>query len=292
MSTVGGEHTQGLVAALKGHKEAVYAVAFTADGKHVLTGSGDPSVKVWDVATGKPLKTFAGPTGHTGLVLGIATSPDGTQFATAGADDGESRLGLPRTLGPSASSRWPEGQAVAISPDGGWAAGASKDGTIRVWTTADGKQVHELAGHTGAVTGLTSARTGSRLSRWAPIRRCGTGASPRASRSPRLPPPPRGCLQCTVHPNGSVLYTTGADGTLRHWGLPLTGTRSLQAIFKDPVTALSLSPDGSQMVAASGMTVRLAAVANGQTLKEFVAPSAIHSVAASPGSALSGGGTD
>src|SRR5262249_34381953 len=58
----------GVVATLKGHTEALYAVAFTPDGQYVVTGSFDKTLKVWDAATGKEFKTFGGPAGHQGLV--------------------------------------------------------------------------------------------------------------------------------------------------------------------------------------------------------------------------------
>src|SRR5262245_64483307 len=70
---------------LKGHAEAVYGIAFTPDGKHVVTASFDKTLKVWDAATGKELKTFGGPQGHQGLVLSVAVSPDGQSFASGGA---------------------------------------------------------------------------------------------------------------------------------------------------------------------------------------------------------------
>src|SRR5438093_9953278 len=64
----------GLVASLKGHKEAVYGIAFTPDGKQLVTAGGDPSIKIWDAA-GKELKTYSGPNVHRPLVLSVAVSP-------------------------------------------------------------------------------------------------------------------------------------------------------------------------------------------------------------------------
>ena len=72
---------------LKGHAEAVYGIAFTPDGKNVITASFDKTLKVWDAASGKELKTFGGPQGHQGLVLAVAVSPDGQSFASGGADN-------------------------------------------------------------------------------------------------------------------------------------------------------------------------------------------------------------
>src|SRR5262245_4874938 len=62
---------------LKGHTETIYAIGFTPDGKYVVTGSFDKSLKMWDAATGKEVKTFSGPQGHQNLVLSLALSPNG-----------------------------------------------------------------------------------------------------------------------------------------------------------------------------------------------------------------------
>src|SRR4051794_24443187 len=71
------------VIVLKGHRENVFGIAFAPDGKLVVTASGDPSVRVWDAATGKELKAYEGGLeGHKQLVLAVAVHPDGSQFAT------------------------------------------------------------------------------------------------------------------------------------------------------------------------------------------------------------------
>src|SRR5262245_24272395 len=77
----------GIAATLKGHTESVYAIAFTPDGKQVVTGSFDRSLKLFETATGKEVKTFAGPQGHQNLVLALAISPDGQQLASGSSDN-------------------------------------------------------------------------------------------------------------------------------------------------------------------------------------------------------------
>src|SRR5438067_985510 len=53
----------GVTATLKGHKEMTYGIAFSPDGKYLATGSFDQTVKLWETATGKEIKTFDGPAG-------------------------------------------------------------------------------------------------------------------------------------------------------------------------------------------------------------------------------------
>src|SRR3712207_7092751 len=51
------------------------SAVFSPDGRTVLSGSGDETMILWDIATGLPLKRFEG---HTSAIHGVAFSPDGT----------------------------------------------------------------------------------------------------------------------------------------------------------------------------------------------------------------------
>jgi WD40 repeat protein len=66
------------------HSDAVYDVAFTADGAMLATAAADKFAKVWDVATGKHVRSFEG---HTHHVLGIGWNRTGRTLSTAGADN-------------------------------------------------------------------------------------------------------------------------------------------------------------------------------------------------------------
>jgi WD40 repeat protein len=61
----------------------VLAVAFSADGKQLATGGADRLVRLWEVSSGKPIRTLQG---HTMTVTGVAFSPDGKRLATSSLD--------------------------------------------------------------------------------------------------------------------------------------------------------------------------------------------------------------
>ena len=62
-----------------GHSDYVVAVAFSPDGRFIVSGSRDHTLKLWDAANGALLKTF---NGHDGYVSSVAFSPDGRLIAS------------------------------------------------------------------------------------------------------------------------------------------------------------------------------------------------------------------
>ena len=62
-----------------GHSSSVFSVAFSPDGKTLASGSLDFTVKLWDVSTGKELRTLEG---HALEVYSVAFSPNGKILAS------------------------------------------------------------------------------------------------------------------------------------------------------------------------------------------------------------------
>jgi WD40 repeat protein len=66
---------------LDGHKNIVWCVAFDPDGRTLVSGSYDKTIKIWEPASGKLFRTLEG---HTGSVVGIGFLSDGSVVASKG----------------------------------------------------------------------------------------------------------------------------------------------------------------------------------------------------------------
>ena len=129
----------------EGHTSEVDAVAFSPDGALALSGAGDNTLRLWDVATGQCLRVFEG---HTRQVEAVAFSPDG-RFALSGSRDATVRLwdlATGRCLHVLGGHRQ-DVNSVAFSPCGRYGLSGSDDETLRLWLLESGSCIHIFKGH-------------------------------------------------------------------------------------------------------------------------------------------------
>lgn len=179
------------------------AVCLTADGRWALSGGKDKSLYLWDVSSGRQIRSFEG---HTNGVKCVCVTADGRWALSAGVDRTFRLWDVPtgrcvrslfegdRICEDSASitadGRWVlscggktlrlwqistgecvrtfEGHSdtiysVCITPDGRWALSGSDDKTLRLWEISTGRCVRKFKGHTNCIRTVCVSADG----RWA-----------------------------------------------------------------------------------------------------------------------------
>ena len=197
------------------HADAVTCVAFSPDGKTVLTGSDDKTARLWDAATGQPIGQ---PLTHQGAVMAVAFSPDGKTVLT-GSEDKTARLWDAATGQPLGQPMTHQGAvwAVAFSPDGKTVLTGSADGTARLWDAATGQPIGQPLRHQGAVWAVAFSPDGKTVL---------TGSEDKTARlwdaatgQPIGQPMPHQGAVCAVafSPDGKTVLTGSEDRTARLW---------------------------------------------------------------------------
>ncbi|KAG9258753.1 WD40-repeat-containing domain protein [Emericellopsis atlantica] len=140
------------------HSGAVWSLAFTADSTRLASGSGDHTIKIWDAALGKCLRTLDG---HGGEVRSVAFTADGTQLVS-GSDDKVVKIWDMATGACLHTLKGHSGNILAVACADTRIASGSNDNTIKIWDAVTGTCVQTLECHT-AVYELAYVANGSQL---------------------------------------------------------------------------------------------------------------------------------
>jgi WD40 repeat protein len=133
-------------------------VTVTPDGQQLIAGAEGHLVKVWELGSGREVRTLKG---HRDDVNGVAVTPDGQHVISASQDktlkvwEPGSRLEPPPFKGHTDAV-----YGVAVTPGGQYLISASWDKTVKVWELRSGCEVRTLEGHTHGVNAVTVSRDG------------------------------------------------------------------------------------------------------------------------------------
>ena len=221
-----------------GHTQSISTVAFSSDGKRLVSGSADNFLKLWDVPTGRLIRTFDG---HSSSVNSVAFSPDGRRLVS-GSDDRTVRLwdattgALVRTM----SGHTERVNAVAFARDGQAVLSGSAVKALKVWDIVNGRAIRTLSGHRDHIAAIAVSPDG------------------------------RHALSGSGTPGQCSGRACGNENALKLWDI-VTGQllRTLSGHAAE-IRSVDFSPNGAQLLSSSDdATIKLWDVASGQVLRSF-----------------------
>jgi len=231
---------------LFGHRGAIHAVAFSADGESLASASQDGTVRIWNVTDGKALRVIQG---HSQQVIGVAFSPTGRVLASASVDN---------TIKLWNMSSDPKGHivcqhdravtCVAFSRDSRRLASASADRTIKIWDAKTGVSRAALKGHEDTVRSIAFSPDDSYLASVSSDRTLRIWELPSGKQIHSIPAHYGAVYDVAVSADSSLLATAGEDNMVAIWD-PRSGNQ-LHRINVPAVRSVAFSPDSHRLAAA------------------------------------------
>jgi WD40 repeat protein len=147
---------------LSAHSKPVYSIAFSPDGKLLVSASEDETVRIWDIAAGKCTRSVSA---HKGGAYSAVFSPDGGLIASAGADKAVNVWNACTGICLQTLRCKNEMRSVTFSPDGKLLAscGGFNEGIVHIWDTTTWECVKTITGHEEAACCVVFSPDGKTL---------------------------------------------------------------------------------------------------------------------------------
>jgi WD40 repeat protein/tRNA A-37 threonylcarbamoyl transferase component Bud32 len=236
----------GFATLLRGHTRTVNALLFTLDGRRLITGSDDYTVRVWDLERGEA-RVLAG---HSDEVWRLELTPDGRFVASSGKDRNVHLWNVETGEGRVLASHPGSVYGLAFTPDGRQLVTSCRaDDLLRVWDVATGTLLRTFTTGLGPLNRLVLSGNGryalilGRQNSQAQLWDLSQGTF-------HVLPHDGTVMASAIGPRGEFAATGALDQTVRVWDLKTGKGRTLGARL-GYISWLAFSPDGAQLAAGS-----------------------------------------
>lgn len=243
---------------------SINATAFSPDGRRIFTAGADGLLKLWDVSTGKLIRTYEG---HQDAIGTAALSSDGLQMLSA-SNDNTIKLWDVTSGRVIRSAEGEQLNTVAFSPDGKKVLLAYANKILRVEESSTGKAIHNLEHGDSVTVAVFSSDGASILSSSEGELILWDAASGQKIRN--FEGKDNAILSVAFTPDGQKILSAGVD-TLKVWetatGKPLSSAKVGYV--------LAYSPDCTQVLAVGGAGKLELHDADGKLIMTFDTPGTV-----------------
>ncbi len=237
-----------LLRTMEDHMGWVNAIVMMPDGKRMISGSWDKTLKIWDIQAGKVLRILYG---HTDQVTSVALMSDGKRVISASLDNTLKIWNIEtgkliKTLNDHNGSV----QAVAVFQDGKRVISASSDNTLKIWDIKTGNVLKTLKGHTGSVEAVAVLQDGKRVISASVDNTLKIWDTETGKILNTLGGHTNKVTALSVMPDGKRVISGSWDETLKIWDIDTGNTLNTLHSIKS-VTAIAIIPDGKRLISAS-----------------------------------------
>ncbi len=244
-----------LATTLTQHQSRVTSLDLSADGKMLISGSEDKTVKIWhlrqtetaiDIASVRSLNR------HTDALYSLNLSADGKILVSGGADNSIAIWRLP-TVGLITILRGHTSDifSLAISRDGKTLVSGSSDKTIKLWQLPVGELQTTLTGHEGWVRALAISPDGNTLVSGSEDQTIRIWDLSTRELKQTLTEHLGAVRALAISRDGNTLISGSSDKTIKIWDLPTGKLKNTLKGHDDYVLAVAISDNGKIFVSGS-----------------------------------------
>ncbi len=273
------------------HSNVVRACALTPDGRFVVSASEDKTLILWNVESGKEIRSFIGHTngvsdcaispdgkfvisasydrtlklwdvatgkeirtfsGHKDIVLGCALTPDGKRLVYASGDKTLKLWDIKTGKELRSFNGHKESvRSCTVTPDGKWVVSASEDKTLKLWDVETGKEIRSFIGHKDGVNSCALTPDGKRVVSASNDRTLKLWDINSGKAILSFNSHQGSVWSCAITTDGKKMVSASSDNTLKLWDVETGEEIRSFSGHKSSVTSCSLTNDGKWLVSAS-----------------------------------------
>jgi serine/threonine protein kinase len=235
---------------LTGHLNSIHTLTFNEDGKILVSGGADQTIKLWDLKTNQLLHTLKG---HQSIIETVIFTPD-HQFLISGSWDYTIRIWDYKNQVEINQFKEHSGwiNCLTISPDGKTLISGGADKTIKVWQLPEGIIKHNIKLESNYIKSLAFSPFGKLFATGNNQGLIQLWDLEKAEEKIRLSGHEKAVNSLTFSPSGQLLFSGSADHLIKVWNLSTGKILNTFCGHSGEINSIAINNKGNLLISGSG----------------------------------------